>query len=79
MTTLNSIGDKISKLDGVLALTDVTGFGLCGHLNEICDGSNISATIEYGKVPTLPNTLKYYNLGCVPVALGITSVAMDTT
>lgn len=66
MCTLNSIGSKIARLDGVVALTDVTGFGLCGHLNEICVGSDISATIEYDKVPLLENTIKYYEMGCVP-------------
>lgn len=66
MCTLNSIGSQIARLDGVVALTDVTGFGLCGHLNEICDGSDISATIIYDKVPLLENTIKYYEMGCVP-------------
>ncbi len=66
MCTLNKIGSEISKLEGVVAVTDVTGFGLMGHLGEICDGSNISATIEYDKVPFLPNTHKYYELGCIP-------------
>lgn len=66
MCTLNSVGSKISALDGVVALTDVTGFGLLGHLAEICEGSNISATIQYNKVPLLPNTIKYLEMGCVP-------------
>jgi selenide,water dikinase len=66
MRTLNKIGYEIAQLDGVVALTDVTGFGLMGHLTEICEGSNISATIEYDQVPLLPNTLKYYHLDCIP-------------
>lgn len=66
MCTLNKVGYEISKLEGVCAVTDVTGFGLMGHLGEICEGSSISATIEYGKVPFLPNTHKYYELGCIP-------------
>ncbi len=65
MCTLNKIGSKISSLDGVVALTDVTGFGLLGHLGEICKGSQISATIQYDKVPLLPNTIKYLNMDCV--------------
>lgn len=66
MRTLNKIGYEIAQLDGVVALTDVTGFGLMGHLTEICEGSKISATIEYVQVPLLPNTLKYYHLDCIP-------------
>ena len=66
MCTLNKIGADISKLDGVVALTDVTGFGLLGHLGEICDASNISATIDYDQVPKLPNVEKYIDLGCIP-------------
>lgn len=66
MCSLNTIGEKISKVYGVSALTDVTGFGLLGHLGEICEGSNISATIEYEKIELLPNTKKYLELGCIP-------------
>lgn len=65
MCTLNKIGAEISALDGVVALTDVTGFGLLGHLGEICRGSGISATIEFEKVPLLPNTQKYLSMDCV--------------
>jgi len=66
MCTLNTIGAEIAKLDGVVALTDVTGFGLLGHLGEICDGSGISATIQYDRVPKLPNVVKYIDMGCIP-------------
>lgn len=66
MCTPNTIGAEIAKLDGVVALTDVTGFGLLGHLGEICDGSGISATIHYDRVPKLPNILNYIALGCIP-------------
>jgi len=66
MCTLNKIGSEISQLEGVTALTDVTGFGLLGHLSEICDGSGISAVIEFEKVPTLKNVKKYLAMGCVP-------------
>lgn len=65
MTTLNKIGYKISQLKNVVALTDVTGFGLLGHLGEICEGSNVSAVIEFDKIPILPNTKKYLDLGCI--------------
>lgn len=66
MCQLNKIGQEISKLEGVEAITDVTGFGLLGHLSEICEGSGISAIIEYEKVPTLKNVKKYWEMGCVP-------------
>jgi len=65
MCTLNKVGAEISQLEGVVALTDVTGFGLLGHLGEICKGSGISATIQFDNVPLLPNTLKYLKMDCV--------------
>lgn len=66
MCTLNTLGAEIAQLEGVVALTDVTGFGLLGHLGEICEGSAISATIHYDRVPQLPNVGKYIDLGCIP-------------
>ena len=66
MTTLNKVGADIAQIEGVCALTDVTGFGVLGHLREICEGSNISAVVEFDKVPLLPNVEKYLELGCVP-------------
>jgi len=66
MCTINKVGQDISQLPGVTALTDVTGFGLLGHLSEICEGSDISAVIEYDRVPTLANVKKYLEMGCVP-------------
>lgn len=65
MTTLNKVGAEFSALESVVALTDVTGFGLLGHLGEVCEGSGISAIIEYDKVPLLPNTKKYLQMDCV--------------
>lgn len=66
MCTLNKIGAEIAKLDGVVALTDVTGFGLLGHLGEICGGSGISATIQFERVQKLPNIGMYLEMGCIP-------------
>lgn len=51
MLTLNSLGREIGKLAYVNAMTDVTGFGLLGHLCEMCEGSGLSAEIEFAKVP----------------------------
>ncbi|PKM86548.1 MAG: selenide, water dikinase SelD [Firmicutes bacterium HGW-Firmicutes-12] len=66
MCTLNTIGADLSSLDGVVALTDVTGFGLLGHLAEICRGSGFSAIVDYDRVPLLPNTKKYLQMDCIP-------------
>ena len=51
MLTLNSIGAVFGTLPYVTALTDVTGFGLLGHLSEVCEGSNLSAEIAFDKIP----------------------------
>ncbi len=66
MCQLNDIGSKLAKIDGVNAITDVTGFGLGGHLTEVCLGSKVSATIDYNKVPLLPNIKDYLANGCSP-------------
>ncbi len=66
MCQLNNIGGKIAKIDDINAITDVTGFGLGGHLSEVCLGSKVSATIDYNKVPILPNIKKYLVNGCSP-------------
>ena len=66
MTTLNDIGCRLSTLPGVKAMTDVTGFGLLGHLAEMCEGSNVSAVIESAKVARLPNTDHYIAEECTP-------------
>lgn len=59
MTQLNSLGYELGKLEYVKAMTDVTGFGLLGHLIEMCEGSGVSAEIEYSKVPLLKNIPTY--------------------
>jgi selenide,water dikinase len=53
------LGYEFGKLEYVKALTDITGFGLLGHLLEVCEGSNLSAEIEYSKIPLLSN-IGYY-------------------
>ncbi len=52
-TRLNTPGPRLALLDGVHALTDVTGFGLLGHLLEVCKGSKVAATIDWNRVPLL--------------------------
>jgi selenide,water dikinase len=66
MTTLNKIGAEISRLEGVTAITDVTGFGLLGHLTEICEGSGIGAVIRFEDVPLLPKVETYLAMECIP-------------
>lgn len=65
MCTLNKIGAELSALDSVVTLTDITGFGLLGHLGEVCESSHISAIVHFNKVPLLPNTMKYLQMDCV--------------
>lgn len=59
MCKLNSIGEKLAQLEGVHAMTDVTGFGLVGHLIEMCEASNISATLNYKNLKLLPGVEDY--------------------
>jgi selenide,water dikinase len=53
-TQLNAVGPALAALPGVHAMTDVTGFGLLGHLNEICRGSKLAAEIDFAALPLLP-------------------------
>jgi selenide,water dikinase len=53
-TKLNRPGAELAKLEGVHALTDVTGFGLLGHGLELARGAQLSARIESAKLPVLP-------------------------
>ena len=66
MCRLNTIGTELAHIKGISAITDVTGFGLLGHLLEICEGSNIAAQIDFDAVPRLPNTEEYLAMGCSP-------------
>lgn len=66
MCQLNQIGQTLSNIDGVTAMTDVTGFGLFGHLLEMCQGSNVSARINMSKVPLLGAAEKYRLQGAIP-------------
>ena len=64
-TKLNTPGIKLGQLDGVNALTDVTGFGLAGHLLEICRGSKLGATINFATLPIIANVLELAKAGYV--------------
>ena len=64
-TKLNTPGIKLGQLAGVNALTDVTGFGLAGHLLEICRGSNLGATIDFASLPFIANAMDLAKQGFV--------------
>jgi selenide,water dikinase len=66
MCTLNKPGARFGKLAGVTAMTDVTGFGLLGHLVEMADGAGLTAQLDYAAVPRLPGVDYYLAEGCVP-------------
>lgn len=67
MMQLNKIGAIMGKIEGVHAMTDVTGFGLLGHLIEMVEGSGMSAKINFGAVPLISDRLvEYVELGSVP-------------
>ena len=66
MMKLNKVGGRLSEIEGITAMTDVTGFGLLGHLLEVCEGSNVSAELEFDKIPVF-NPVEYYiSEGCIP-------------
>ena len=66
MCTLNKIGQRFAALPGVHAMTDVTGFGLAGHLLEMCEGSGVSARLDFKALPLLDEVDYYLSEGCVP-------------
>lgn len=66
MTRLNSIGAKFSMLEGVHAMTDVTGFGLFGHLLEMCRASKVSAGIDFSAIPRISDLESYLAQGLAP-------------
>ena len=67
MMQLNKIGAIMGKIDGVHAMTDITGFGLLGHLIEMVEGSGMSAKINFSTVPLISDRLvEYIEMGSVP-------------
>ncbi len=65
---LNKAGAALGKVDGVHAMTDVTGFGLLGHLLEVAEGSGLSAELYYSKVPIIDAAKTYLAQRIVPDA-----------
>ncbi len=68
MLKLNKIGEIYGTLNYVKSMTDVTGFGLLGHLSEMCEASQLSAVIQFENIPILDkNTIiEYLEQGCIP-------------
>lgn len=66
MCRMNKAGADFARVEGVKAMTDVTGFGLLGHLSEVCQGAGVQAEIWYQEVPKLPGVEAYIAEGAVP-------------
>jgi selenide, water dikinase len=69
-TKLNTPGTRLGELTGVHALTDVTGFGLLGHLLEIAKGSRMGARLDWKSIPLLPGALEFAREGIATGASG---------
>lgn len=68
LSKLNKIGEELGKLDGVTAMTDVTGFGLLGHLIEMAEGSGLGAELYYEKIPVAAGVREYISQRIFPDA-----------
>lgn len=66
MCRMNIAGAAFANIDGVQAMTNVTGFGLLGHLREMCQGAGVQAQVNYQSVPKLPGVEEYIAKGAVP-------------
>ena len=66
MMLLNKLGEKLGRLNYVNAMTDVTGFGLLGHLIEIAEGADLTAEINFSNVPLIEGLNFYTAQMCVP-------------
>jgi len=69
-TQLNKVGTTLGQMQGVHAMTDVTGFGLLGHLLEVCRGSGMGAAISMHQVPVWSEALSLAEAGFGPGAIG---------
>ncbi len=64
-TKLNTPGEALSEMKGVNAITDLTGFGLAGHLLEVCRGSKLAAEVRLDALPVIPEALEWLKQGVV--------------
>ena len=69
-TQLNKVGSALAAMSGVHSLTDVTGFGLLGHLLEMCRGAGLGAEVNFDQVPVLSEALPLAKQGIGPGAIG---------
>jgi selenide,water dikinase len=69
-TMLNVTGARLAQMPGVHAVTDVTGFGLAGHLLEICRGSQLAARVEFARLPLIDEAVRHVRAG---IATGASS------
>ena len=77
-TQLNRVGMALAQIDGVHAMTDVTGFGLAGHLLEICRGSQLSAQVDLERLPLIPSAVQWAREGVSTGASGRNWAAYGT-
>lgn len=68
LTQVNKLGEALGKIEGVTAVTDVTGFGLGGHLIEMAEGSGLSAALYYNEVLVTEGVKQYLALKTIPDA-----------
>jgi selenide,water dikinase len=68
LSQLNRVGEQLGKIAGVTAMTDVTGFGLAGHLVEMAEGAGLSATLKYAHIPVIAGITEYLAARVVPDA-----------
>jgi len=68
LATLNKVGEELGKIKSITAMTDVTGFGLLGHLIELAEGSGLSAEIFYSKLPVANGVKEYISQRIFPDA-----------
>ena len=68
MATLNSLGNELGKIKGVSAMTDITGFGLLGHLIEMAEGAELSAELYYDVLPVMEGVKGYLAERIIPDA-----------
>jgi len=76
MVALNKVGALLGRQEYVHAMTDVTGFGLLGHLREMVEASNLQAEIDFDKVPLLDLEERQRQILCDPQTSGGLLVAI---
>lgn len=66
MAELNRAGAEVAREHGVRAVTDVTGFGLLGHLSEMCRASGVAVDVWFDRLPLLPGAVELVRAGTAP-------------